>query len=223
MIKPDLFLPPLKHPANTGEDTSVSRYRLHTQENTPAPAQRLIVLIPTDLEHPLVTRRIWELANAMHCRVQLLGVCRRRFEEPGLRRQLATLAALIGHGGVSVEVKIEIKTSWLQAVRANYQPGDLIVCFSEQRGFLHKPLQQILETRLDAAVYVLSEPQTQKTRRRWFSQVLGWSGSFVIILAFGILQARISQLPEDWFQSVLFILSMFLEFWLIWVWNSLYD
>lgn len=223
MIKTDLFLPQLKSPANTGEDTSVSRYWLHTQENTPAPAQRLIVLIPTDLEHPLVPHRIWELANAMHCRVQLLGVCRRGSEEQELRRQLATLAALIGHGGVSVEVKIEIKTSWLQAVRAHYQPGDLIVCFAEQRGFLHKPFQQILETRLDAAIYVISEPQTKKTKGRWLSQVLEWSGSFVIILAFGFLQARISQLTEDWFQSVLFILSMFLELWLIWVWNRLYD
>ena len=223
MIKSDLFLPPLKHPANTRKDSSVSRYWLHSQESTPAPAQRLILLIPSDLEHPLVPHRIWELANAMHYRVQLLGVCRRGFDEPGLRRQLATLAALIGHGGVSVEVKIESKTSWLQAVWANYHPGDLIVCFAEQRGFLHKPLQQILETRLDAAVYVLSEPQTQKTKGRWLSQVLGWSGSFVIILAFGFLQARISQLTEDWFQSVLFILSMVPEFWLIWVWNRLYD
>ena len=170
-----------------------------------------------------MTRRIWELANAMHCHIQLLGVCRRGFEEPGLRRQLATLAALLGHDGVSVEVRIEIKTSWLQAVRANYQPGDLIVCFAGQRGFLHKPLQQILESELDAAVYVLSKPQTQKTKGRWFSQVLGWSGSFVIILGFGILQARISQLTDDLFQSVLFLLSMFFELWLIWVWNRLYD
>lgn len=223
MIKPDLLLPPLEYLTDTREYASKPPHLTQSQENAREPAQRLIVLIPADLDHTSVTRQIWELANAMRRRVQLLGVCKVATEEPGMRRQLATLAALIRHGNVSAEVKIESRTSWLQAVRASYRPGDTIACFAEQRGFLHKPLYQILETKFDTSIYVLSELQPQKSEPRWFLQVLGWSGSIAIILAFGLVQARISQLPEDWFQSVLFILSILLEFWLIWGWNSLND
>jgi hypothetical protein len=43
-----------------------------------------------------------------------------------------------------------------------------------------------------------------------------------IIIGFGVLQARVVQLPEGWLQSVLLILSIIPEFWLIWVWNSLF-
>jgi hypothetical protein len=219
MIKPDLLSPPLEYPTLTGEFISVPQHSPQPQEK----AQRLIVLIPADLDYTWVTRQIWELANAAHPRVQLLGISKAASDEPGMRRQLATVAALIHHGHVSVEVKVESRTSWLQAVRANYQPGDTIVCFAEHRGFLHKPMHQILETNLDASIYVLSEPQSQKSEPKRFSQVLGWSGSIAIILAFGVVQARISRLPEDWFQSVLFILSILVEFRLIWTWSSLHD
>ena len=185
---------------------------------------RLIVLIPAGSDYTAETQRIWKLADTTCRRVLLLSLCNTTAEELRLRRQLAAMSALIGNVRVSTETKIEIGTSWLDAVRASYRTGDRIVCFSEHRaGLLHRPVHQILEANLGATVYILWEHHPQKTRPDWFSQSVVWLGLIAIISSFGILQARIAQLPKDWFQNVLFILSILIEFWLIWVWNSLND
>jgi hypothetical protein len=133
------------------------------------------------------------------------------------------MAALIGNGRVPAETRIEIGTSWVNAIRSGYQAGDRIVCFADHReGLLNRPMQQILEAKLNVSVYVLSELQPHRSRPRELGRILPWPGSIVIIAGIGILQVRIAQLPSDWFQTVLFILSTLFEFWLIWVWNSLF-
>lgn len=190
-------------------------------------AHRLIVLVP-DLESDYipVIRKIWELANARHARIQFLGLCKDAAKQPGLHRQLVTmsaLSALVGGDEVSTEAKIVIGMSWVDAVKRNSQRGDMIVCFEEQSaGLLHRPLSQILEASLNFPVYILSGLYTQKSKSNWLSQVMVWSGSIGIIICFGILQVKIDQLQKDWFQNALLIFSIILEFWLILVWNNLY-
>jgi hypothetical protein len=194
----------------------------------PKPARRLIVLVP-DMESDYipVIRKIWELANAQHARIQFLGLCKNTAKEPGLHRQLITmsaLSALVGGDEVSTEAKVEIGMSWVDVVKRNSQTGDMIVCFEEQRaGLLHRPLSQILKASLNFPVYILSGLYPQKSKSNWLSQVMVWSGSIGIIICFGILQVKIVQLPKDWFQNVLFIFSIIPEFWLILVWNNLFD
>lgn len=194
----------------------------------PKPARRLIVLVP-DMESDYIPaiRKIWELANAQHARIQFLGLCKDAAKEPGLHRQLITmsaLSALVGGDEVSTEAKVEIGTSWVDVVKRNSQTGDMIVCFEEQRaGLLHRPLSQILEASLNFPVHILSGLYPQKSKSNWLSQVMVWSGSIGIIICFGILQVKIIQLPKDWFQNVLLIFSIIPEFWLILVWNNLFD
>ena len=193
----------------------------------PKPARRLIVLVP-DMESDYIPtiRKIWELASAQHARIKFLGLCKDAAKEPGLHRQLITmsaLSALVGGDEVSTEAKVEIGMSWVDVVKRNSQTGDMIVCFEEQRaGLLHRPLSQILETSLNFPVYILSGLYPQKSKSNWLSQVMVWSGFIGIIICFCILQVKIVQLPKDWFQSVLFILSLIPEFWLILVWNNLF-
>jgi hypothetical protein len=188
---------------------------------TVTPTHRLIVLIPSATDHSSMTRRIWELANATCMHVELLSLCKDPAEEHSLRRRLIAMASLLQDGRLSVEVKIVFGTSWVLAVKDTYQPGDRIVCFAEQRsGLLQRPLSQILESNLEATLYVFSDPTPQKTKRH--SPVLSWLGLIAILIGFGILQTQILQLPENSFQSVLLVLSILPEFWLIWVWNSLF-
>jgi len=168
-------------------------------------------------------RRIWELANAQHARVQFLGLCKDAAKEPSLHRQLVTMSALMGDE-VSTEAKVEIGMSWVDAVKRNSQTGDMIVCFEEQRaGLLHRPLSQILESNLNFPVYILSGLYPQKSKSNWLSQVSVWSGFIGIIIGFYILQVKIDQLPKDWIQNGLLIFSIILEFSLIWVWNNLFS
>lgn len=187
------------------------------------PVQNLVVLVPLDSDYSAATSQIWELANATGMRVLLLGLCKNEAEEPGLRRGLTTMSAMIRIGRVFTDVKIEIGMNWEDAVRLNYQPGDMIVCFAERGAGLHpRPLRSILESKLHAPVHILSSLSPQRSTSSWLGECIVWSGFMVLVIAFGILQIRIVQLPNDWFQNVLFILSTILEFWLIVVWNGLF-
>jgi len=211
-------------------DASTLRHSLRSQGNAslstgPVPAGRLIVLVPFDSDYAAATRRIWELAVATCTRVLFLGLCQDMAEEPSLRRQLVTISALVGDGRVVAEAKVEIGTNWVNAVKRNYQAGDMIVCFAEQRaGVFHRTLSQILESNLGATVYILSDLYPRSaSRSNWLSQIIVWTGSFGILAGFFWLQVRISQLPKDPAQTVLLILSAAVEIWLIWVWNSLFS
>jgi len=188
------------------------------------PARRLIVPVPADADYTAATRRVWELAIATDTRVLLLGLCKDAAQEPGLRRQLVTMSALVGNGRVSTEAKVEIGTNWVNAVKSNYRTGDVIVCFAEQRaGLMHKPLSQILESNLNATVYILSGLyQPDRLRSNWLSTLILWLGFFGIIGGFSLLQVNIDPLSKDWVHTVTLMLSIPVEFWLIWVWNSLF-
>ncbi len=190
------------------------------------PVRRLIVLVPESEAEPAnAARKIWELANALGSRVQFLGLCKDATYEPSLRRQIVTLSAIVGDGNtVPVESKIEFGSNWLTAVKSHWQAGDVILCFAEQRaGLIRKPLSQILESSLNATVYVLSGLNTQnRPRPTWLSQVAVWTGSLGIIAGSALLQIRITSMPRDWAQTTLLILSIVVEAWLIWVWNSIF-
>jgi hypothetical protein len=188
-------------------------------------ARRLIVLIPADSDYNAVTHRVWELANTTGTHIQLLSLCKDAAQEPSLRRGLVTMAALVQDGKISAEAKVEIGTNWVDAVKRNYQTGDMIVCFAEQRvGLLHRPLNQILHSNLNAPVYILSGLYPQNlSRSNWFSQLLAWIGSIGIIAGSSILQIRIISLPQDWAQTTLLIISVMVEIWLIGGWNSLFS
>ncbi|HEX6270297.1 MAG TPA: hypothetical protein VFZ43_08690 [Anaerolineales bacterium] len=186
---------------------------------------RLMVLVPADADYTAATRRIWELAITTGMHVQLLGLCKDVGLEPSLRRQLVTMSALMGNGKVSTEVKVEIGANWVEVVKRHYQTGDMIVCFAEQRAeLLHRPLNQMLEANLDAPVYILSGLYTREySGLSWASEAIAWIGSIGIIVGFFLFQSRIALVPTDWIQTSLLILIVIFEFWLILVWNNLFD
>src|SRR5215216_2911453 len=188
-------------------------------------ARRLIVLAPTNAGYTAATQRVWELVVATNMRVLFLGLCKDATEEPSLRRQLVMMSALVQDGKVSTEVKVEIGTNWIDVVKRNYQTGDVIVCFAEQRvGLMHRPLSQILETQLNITVYILSGLYTQEyAGLDWVSQAFGWAGFISIIAGSFLLQSQIMVLRNDWTQTTLLIFSVVFEFWLIWVWNNLFS
>jgi len=184
-------------------------------------ARNLLVLIPADSDYSMLTHRIWELATTTGMQVKLLSLCKDTAQESSLRRGLVTIASLLKSGGISTEVTLELGTNWLAAVRRIFQPGDMIVCFAEQRaGLLHRPLSQILQSDLNAPVYILSGfyPR-QLPEPNWWSQAAAWGGSIALIVGAFLLQIQIISVPQDWAQNVLLILSVIGEIWLITAWN----
>ena len=191
----------------------------------PESIRRLIVLVPDlDWDYIPAIHRIWELAYAQPASVLLISLCRDFRQEFSLRRALATLSAMTQDGTISVETNVEVGMNWVDAVKRNYQTGDMVVCFAEQRaGLLQRPLSQVLESNLNIPLYILAGSYLPKSQVNWSSEVIIWLGYIGILIGFCMLQVKIVQLPEDWFQKVLFIFSLIPEFWLIWVWNSQFN
>ena len=185
---------------------------------------RLIVLIPPDSDCSGITRRLCKLAAETNSDIDLLGVCKNASQEPALRRELVTVAALIRDAEVYVDMNIEVEANWVEAVKHTYQDGDMIVCMAEQTiGLRRKPLSQILESTLNAPIYILSDKKPAQGLSPLLSQVIAWAGFLGIIAGFFFLQVKITQLPKDWSQTLLFILLLIPELGLIWVWNSVFS
>ena len=197
--------------------TSASSSLLGTER-----ADRLIVLIP-DMGSDYIPAigKIWELAVAQQASVLLLSLYKDGRQELGLRRGLVTMCAMLQDGRVPAEVRTEMGTNWVDFVNRHYQTGDLIVCFAEQRaGLLHKPLSQILQSNLNIPIYIISGRHLPKPKSKLLSQTMAWAGFLGIMIGFFVLQINIVQVSKGGLQSILLILSIIPEFWLIWVLNS---
>ncbi len=189
------------------------------------PARRLVVLVPESLADSAgVARKIWEMANALEGRVQLIGLCKDVALEPSLRRQFVFLSAMVCDGFVSVESKIEFGSNWLKIVKSNWREGDVLVCFAGQNtGLMHRPLSQLIESNLKLNVFVLEGFfPSNPPRSNLLSSVIAWVGSLSIMAVFFWMQAQIIQLPEIWAQNALMYLSIPIEVGLIWGWNTLF-
>lgn len=188
-------------------------------------ASRLIVLVPEfEAEPAIVAQKIRDAAKALESRVQLIGLSKDAAHEPGIRRQLVTLAAMVESSTVFVESNIVPGSNWLHAVSSNWHPGDVVVCFAGQR-ISNKPLSQLLQSSLNVPVYVLSgvqlEPERQRPAR--LSSALAWGGSISIILGFFWLQAMFAQPAQSGIQTALLYGSVILEAGSIWFWNNLFN
>ena len=183
---------------------------------------RLIVLVSPDSNSSSFTRRLCKLATETNSNIQLLGVCNNANQELALRRDLATVAALIRDARVYVETKVEVGRNWLTAVKNSYQKGDMIVCIADQSvGFRRRPLSEILESTFQAPIYILFDAKVRRVESNALSQLISWSGFLGIIIGFFFLQVKITQLPDDWFQTLLSIITLIPELGLILLWNSL--
>jgi hypothetical protein len=184
---------------------------------------QLIILVSASADCAAVTRRICKLATETNSCIHLLGLYRDEEEELALRRELAMASALIRDARVYVEVTVERGTDWVRAVRPLYQTGDMLVCLTDQStGIRRKPLSQILESNFNTTIYILSETPMQKQKSKFLSQVIAWSGLIGIVGGFFILQVDITRMPRDGFQTLLLILLLVPEIWLVQFWNSLF-
>jgi hypothetical protein len=90
-------------------------------------------------------------------------------------------------------------------------------------GWFHQPLSQVLQSYLDAPLYILAGLYSQNdSRLNWPVQIAAWTGSIAIILGFFMLQVRAGHLSNDLARITLQLLSIPIEVWVIWVWNTLF-
>lgn len=188
-------------------------------------ARRLIVLLPeAELDTTIIAQKIWALADSLKSHVQFIGISKDMAREPALRRQLTTLSALVRDDRIVVESKLEFGGNWLKVLQSDFQEGDVIACFAEQRsGLARRPLSQVLESKLHTTIYILSglyHEDRFRFKRRF--EAMAWTGSIGIILGLSWLQMKLIHLPQDWAHTSLLYASFLVELWLVWMWNSLF-
>ena len=196
----------------------------YASQPDPGSARRLIVPVTsTEADLPAITRRIWELASINKTHIQFIGLCDDPAQEHSLRRAVVTMSAMVNYEEVSAGVEVVTRKDWVEYIKSQYQPGDLVVCFDGQgTGRSQKPLSQVLQSELNIPLYILAGSYSQKdTHASWKTKITAWAGFIVIILGFFILQVRINHFAED-LTIVLQILAVTVEFWLLWVWNNLF-
>lgn len=224
MIKLPFLSAPAKDPTPARMDLFPGLYGLQPGAHGPDAARRLLVLVLPHPDNLSMMHGILDLARATGLPVRLLGLCKAAEEEPGLRRQLVTLSALLGNGGVSTEIEIEAGPDWVQAVRAGYRPGDMIVYLSDPTPErLQRRLKPFLDANPDVPVFILSGANPGRSSPRLITEPVVWTGFLAILLGCSAVQVRIAQLPQDGFQSLLFVLSTLFEFWLLWTWNGFFQ
>jgi hypothetical protein len=211
MTKIDVSSPILKFPPAS-----------HSEFGT---ARRLIVLFPaSETDTPELDHRIWEIARSLKLNVLLLSLSNSYDEEAQLRRKLITMAAVIKDPYISTEIMIEHGNNWVKQVSKIWRNGDVTACYAGHKvGLMRKPLDQVLKSRLETAVYIISEYQpTRDTFSMFISSASAWLGSLTIIGVFFWAEAKIVLLPQDWAHTVLIYAFVILEIFFVWLWNLLF-
>lgn len=182
---------------------------------------RFVVLVPdADLDETRFAHYIWSLASPGYIDVLFLSIYRNAEAELRARRRLAILAAITRDDRINVETRIYPASKWEKAIRAVWQPGDLVMCHAEQTdavGELRRTPPASTPKFPLVVLYGFSQPEDEPWRkhtRRWAS----WLASLVIVVAFAWLQIRIERVvSESGIRTLLLCASVILEFGMIWL------
>jgi hypothetical protein len=189
-----------------------------------AAARRLIVLIPNlDVDELALAHEIWNLAFPRGLAVLLLGLCPNPNDEPGARRRLVTIAALIREPRVSVETQLDFGRNWIPILKNFLEMGDVVICPAGQRiGIFGEPLDLSL-AKLGLPIITLTGlyPPTCKLIPRFILEFVFWAVSGGVLFVFFWFQSQILRLSEEWAKDTLLSLSVLIELGVIWVWNNL--
>lgn len=188
-------------------------------------SHKLFVLVPsTEVDTTMLIRRVWELANAGAFHIKFIGLYSDAGTELAMRRALVTMSSMMNYGSVTSDLEVINDKSWVDNLKSYINQGDLVVYWDTQTaGSLRSPLSQLLQTDLNVPLYIVRGGSTpQAARSAWSSQVVAWIGFIAIMLGFFFLQTKIYQLANSW-ATTLALLSVTVEFWLIWVWHKWFN
>ena len=191
----------------------------------PAPARRLLVLVPVvPLDEPALARQAALLAAPRALRIVFVGLARTAPEESALRRRLASLAALARTDQQAVDTHLSTDRQWLAAVRAARQPGDEVACLAGQTSFgwgRRRALSVALAAALRVVVHELDGLALPMPAARRLVAVGTLAGFAALVGLFLGLQLQAVTLPAGVIQSVLLAALIIAEFSLIAVWDRL--
>lgn len=184
---------------------------------------RLVVVITAVSEPASLARRVLGQTTNGIQPVLLVGVAATSEGEVELRRSLVAVEAFVAAQGHRVELQTASGRGWLEKIRPEFRPVDLVACYEEEdAGISRQPLSDVLARGLQATVHDLTDTlRPFSSRRALLPQVAAWLGSIALLVGFLVLQAKIVADMQDWTQTVTLVITLVPEIALIWLWNSI--
>lgn len=184
---------------------------------------RLVVVIAAVSEPATLARRVLSQTTNGIQPILMLGVAPSSAAESELRRSLVAVEAFVAAQGHRVELQTASGRAWLEKVRPQFRPADLIACYEEEgAGISRQPLSDVLSRGLQVTVHDLTDTlRPFSSRRALLPQVVAWLGSIALIAGFLVLQAKIVVELQDWTQTITLLITLVPEIALIWLWNSI--
>lgn len=188
-------------------------------------ARRLVVLVPDQqVDDAALAKRVWSLAVSRRLSVTYLGLARDVDAEMRLRRELSLLLALTRDDRFTVETKPVARRTWLQALRAEIRPGDVVVCVASHQiarwGRAPQSVVHVIEASGLYPVLELRDVSIAVPERPSQLQLMWQAVPLVIIGGFFQIQVLIAQAARDWPRTALLCISVGAEVGLIWMWES---
>jgi hypothetical protein len=192
-----------------------------------AQATRLVVLVPEqETDEVRFGRAICALAEPRRLEIVLVTIVSEIDQELSARRRLATIATYMRELKFSVSTHVQWNKSWLQALRAETRPGDLLVYPPEitlrdglfkhvALGLALSPLEIPLHPLPGFFYRTLSQPWQQILHRLAY-----WGGLALTLAIFFALESATTSSVPGTLGHLLAVMIVFGEFGVVYLWTA---
>jgi hypothetical protein len=188
---------------------------------------RLVILVPeVDFDSFELARRVWRLALPGRLSVLFITLASDEQNAAFLHQRLTHLAFLTADRRLRVAKVIVTSHNWPGALRQVLQSGDLPVCLDGlqvKSGLIQKQdLATLIASQgVSAVLVMLNIPvESASAGRRQWNTLLAWVCSALTMVGFGFIQIRLSIQASGLTLNLFLILSMLIEFFLIFKINT---
>jgi hypothetical protein len=190
-------------------------------------ATRLVVLIPdVEFDQFELVRRIWQIALPGRLSVLFIALASDEQSAAVFHQRLTNLAFLIADPRLRVTKTTMTGLSWSAALRRTLQPGDLLVCLDglwvRKSIFQKQNLATLAATKTSYTVLELLGIAVDSAPglRQPLTTLVAWVCSALTMVGFGFVQMRLTVQASGWTLNIFLILSMIIEFLLIFKINT---
>jgi hypothetical protein len=212
---------------NSAAPAEQDEFRLIPGSQPLVRAARLVVLIPDiDFDAFELVRRVWRMALPGRLSVLFIALATDEQSAARFHQRLTNLAFLIADPRLRVAKIILTGLSWPAALRRTLQTGDLPVCLDgllvRKSIFQKQNLAILAASQTSFAVLELLNIPVENTPglRQPLTSILAWACSALTMAGFGFVQMRLTLQTNGWTLNIFLILSMILEFLLIFKINT---
>jgi hypothetical protein len=190
--------------------------------------KRLIVLLPEYLAGNLeLANKVYWLGIREHREILYLTLVDESERRLTVSRSMATMRAVTSGNGMPVTAVLIETSTWINALKGIFRPGDVIVCQDEQTvkdGFFRTiPLRDFLVESFDTTVIPLSgfyQPQNLQVKT-WLKEMVFWAGALFLMAGFFTIDIHFARYATGIARTALAIIGIALELGAILAWSRI--